>query len=119
MKTADVLVTTAPALDYVCDDTSDPLAPGPAALATAGLGAAGAPLNTPDPNDLAGATVAPIALDEHVQSFTLPTPVTPQAFKQSLAGAFVAPAPASQLVQQVTLHLENVTSLVPTPAYDV
>lgn len=120
MRTADVLVTTAPALDYEYDDTADPLAPGVGAFVAAGPGGAGAPLKTPDPNDLVGATVTPIALDEHVQTFTLPTPVTPQAFKQSAApGAFVAPAPASQLVQQVTLHLENVTSLAPTPVYDV
>lgn len=122
MRSADVLNLSAPALDYSYQDTSDPLAAAPRAMAV-GAPAKGGPtgptMTTPH-LDLVGATMAPIQLGDQVLHVRLPTPVTPQDFKAAASpGARVAQEPASALVQQVILQLENVTSTAIAPTYDV
>jgi tyrosinase len=124
MKTAEVLATTAPALDYSYDDTSDPLAAvAPAAASAAAFGAGG---GTPvaDTGELVGATVAPILLDSGVARVDVPTPVTPEAFAMSRASSAAAAAaaaggPPSALVRRVILQLEHVTSSATAPTYDL
>ena len=51
---------------------------------------------------------------------TVPTPVTPHAFRSAIERrAIAATATARQLVQHVTLQLEQVTSSDVAPTYDV
>ncbi len=130
MRTIDVLNLAAPALDYTYDDLTDPLAVVPIAVVggipggtgpggtTGGTG--GLPPMNPLQRDLVGATIAPVVLGAQVEHVDVPTPVTPLAFAQSVAPQGIAPTgPPSQLIQQVMLQLENVTSSAQAPAYDV
>lgn len=114
MITSDVLDLTAAALDYSYEDVSDPLA------IPAAIEAPPAAMSSSRPNELVGATLAPVALDDQLRHAVLPTPVTPQAFAADGAPGGILPvAPPSQLVQRVTLKLEHVTSTVHSPTYDV
>jgi hypothetical protein len=77
------------------------------------------PVNPPQ-QELVGATRSADHLGDQITHVTLPTPVTPHAFR-SARDKKAAPATASakQLVQQVTLQLEQVTSSDVAPTYDV
>jgi|HubBroStandDraft_6_1064221.scaffolds.fasta_scaffold35697_4 tyrosinase len=137
MQTADVLNLADPLLDYTYSDTSCPIAfrvtrPGPGAPAPAGPAApappgpgaiavaASATQMTAPQHELVGATRSAVRLGDQVAHVDIPTPVTPHAF--SLAAGNQVPAaaaPARQLVQNVTLQLEQVTSSDVAPTYDV
>lgn len=70
--------------------------------------------------DLVGATRSAVRLDNQMQNVTVPTPVTPRAFR--VAASHTTPpltARARQMVQRVTLHLEQVVSSNTAPTYDV
>jgi len=114
MRTLDVLSLAAPVLDYTYEDLTDPLTQLQGFVVPAAPPPSGAA-------DLVGATTTAVHLTDHVEHVAVPTPVSPAAFRRAGApDAFVAPgAPASQLVQQVTLVLDNVTSDATGPTYDV
>ncbi len=70
--------------------------------------------------ELVGATPSAVHLGDQITHITLPTPVTPHAFRSARdKRAVPATATAKQLVQHVTLHLEQVTSSDVAPTYDV
>jgi tyrosinase len=129
MRTADVLSLTAPMLDYKYSDASCPIAfsaPGPGPIVPTPTGPVAATptgigtLMTALPRELVGATLSAVRLGDKVAHFPLPTPVTPQAFR--FAADKAAPSQSAmtrQLVNQVTLHLEQVTSTDVAPTYDV
>jgi len=120
MRTIDVLDTTVAALDYRYEDDTCPVpfrapppGPGPAPLGTSVSAMAA---NTPE---LVGATLSAVKLGDQVAHVELPTPVTPRAFSAA-SGRRPAPlASARQLVEHVTLQLENVISHDLAPTYDV
>ena len=135
MQTADVLNLAAPLLDYRYSDATcpapfkvpgpgltSPIHPGAAALSGPGtLATAGMriPVSTLQ-QELVGATPSAVHLGDQVTQVTLPTPVTPHAFRSARdMGAVPATATAKQLVQHVTLQLEQVTSSDVAPTYDV
>lgn len=134
MRTADVLSLTAPLLDYYYTDETCPVAfrvhrpapgsPGPGAAApigpgTPGITGIGSPM-IPIQHELVGATLSAVRLGNQVENVDVPTPVSPQAFRFAADKRMPPPtAKARQLVQQVTLHLENVTSNDVAPTYDV
>jgi len=136
MSAADVLSLTDPRLDYKYSDTVCPTpfktaGPTPVAAAPTGSGPSGSGRPTgPSPAgggasmtlsqpDLVGATRAPVLLSDQPQEVTVPTPVTPHAFRLAAGGAAPPTASASQLVRRVTLHLEQVKSSDTAPTYDV
>jgi tyrosinase len=137
MQTADVLNLTAPQLDYKYSDASCPAAfkvspPGAVAAAPIHPGAptppgpiVPAPITTGSPmttfqQELVGATLSAVRLGDQASHVTLPTPITPHAFRSALDKKMApATATAKQLVQHVTLHLEQVTSTDVAPTYDV
>lgn len=136
MRTAQVLNLTDPLLDYKYTDASCPtrfkvtrpptipsVPIAPAATTPAGPIISGPTvarqMATPQ-HELVGATLSAVRLDDQIIDVPLPTPVTPHDFR--FAADKVAPAAtaaAHQLVQNVTLHLEQVTSSDVSPAYDV
>lgn len=137
MRTEDVLDLTAPLLDYKYSDASCPgafkvIRPGAVAAAPTGPGAP-APVGPVAPTsigsrnpmttlqrELAGATLSAVHLGDQVSHVTVPTPVTPHAFRLAAGtGAPPATATAKQLVQNVILQLEQVTSTDVAPTYDV
>jgi hypothetical protein len=70
--------------------------------------------------ELVGATLSAVRLGDQVTHVTLPTPITPHAFRSAADKKTPPPtATAKQLVQHVTLHLEHVTSTDVAPTYDV
>jgi tyrosinase len=70
--------------------------------------------------ELVGATRSAVNLGDQVAHVTLPTPVTPRAFRSALDKRMApATATARQLVQHVILQLEQVTSSDVAPTYDV
>jgi hypothetical protein len=76
-------------------------------------------VSTPQ-QELVGATRSAVHLGDQVLQVTLPTPVTPHAFRLARDNkAAPANATAKQLVQRVTLQLEQVTSSDVAPTYDV
>ncbi|MGH7136216.1 MAG: hypothetical protein ACREHD_10785 [Pirellulales bacterium] len=76
-------------------------------------------MTLPQP-DLVGATHIAVQLDARMQHVTVPTPITPRAFRRAASNiTFPATAKARQIVQRVTLHLEQVTSTSTAPTYDV
>ena len=135
MRTADVLNLADPLLDYRYSDVTCP-APfkvagaGPAAPIHPGTPAPPGP-GTPAPagmripvstlqQELVGATRSAVHLGDQITQVTLPTPVTPRAFRLARDKyAVPATATARQLVQHVTLQLEQVTSSDVAPTYDV
>jgi tyrosinase len=129
MRTADVLNLAAPKLDYRYSDASCPIAfrvtrAGPGAPAPIGpVAAAPAGVGTPMTalqRELVGATLSAVRLGDQVTHVTLPTPITPHAFRSAADKKTPPPtATAKQLVQHVTLHLEHVTSTDVAPTYDV
>lgn len=133
MRTNDVLSLTAPLLDYSYADASCPApfkvtSPGPGRPVTFGPGGSGtpgppggigAPMTNPQ-RDLVGATLSAVQLDDQVAKITVPTPVTPVAFRSAIDKRPQSPtARASQLLQSVTLQLEQVTSSDVAPTYDI
>ena len=130
MKTTDILNLTAPLLDYRYSDATCP-----AAFKTGTIGAiAGGPVFPGAPiapgrtgtsmgplqQELVGATPSAVRLGDQVFDVIVPTPVTPHAFRAALDGKTPpVTATAKQLVQHVTLHLEQVTSNDVAPTYDV
>jgi tyrosinase len=137
MRSVDVLNLSAPQLDYKYSDATCPAAfkgssPGVVAAAPVRPGAPVPPgPSVPGPvtmvspmtafqQELVGATVSAVHLGDQVSHVTLPTPVTPHAFRSALdKSAPPAIATTRQLVQRVTLHLEQVTSTDVAPTYDV
>jgi hypothetical protein len=142
MQTADVLSLTAALLDYSYADASCPIAfkvaaPGPGGPAAFGPGGPVGPGNPGAPSspvppggigtpmtthqgELVGATLSAVNLGDKVARINLPTPVTPFAFRRAIDR--VNPplsAKSNQLVQNVTLQLEQVTSTDVAPTYDV
>ncbi len=123
MATYQVLDTTAPNLNYRYDDTSDPLSHG-GVISNAAAAPPSITSAMPQPTpELVGATSEPLVLDAQVRHAAIPTPVTPQMFRSSMPGAApvaaLASQPPSQLVEQVVLQLEHVTSSGHAPIYDV
>ena len=135
MRTADVLNLAAPLLDYRYSDATcpapfkvpgpgpaapihpgAPTLPGPGAPAPAGMGSH---MSTPQ-QELVGATPSAVHLGDQVTDVTLPTPVTPHAFRSARdKRAALATETTEELVQHVTLQLEQVTSSDVAPTYDV
>ena len=129
MRSADVLHPTAPLLDYGYADATCPIpfqVVHPVPTAALGIGPGGPipsgsakPMTTPQP-ELVGATLSAVQLEDQVAHVAVPTPVTPHAFRSATAStALSLNATARQLVQNVTLHLEQVTSSDVAPTYDV
>ena len=125
MRTNDVLSLASPLLDYTYEDASCPVpfrvAPsGPSpVLSAAPLGGFGATMAA-NPLELVGATLSAVRLGNQVEHVSLPTPVTPHAFRLAAGMRSISPmATARQLVDHVTLKLENVTSTDIAPTYDV
>ncbi len=126
LRTADVLNLTAPLLDYKYEDATCPvpfrvLPPGPLPVfSVAPLGGSGMPTMAANQPELVGATLSAIRLGDQVAHVSLPTPVTPRSFRLASGVRSVSPlATARQLVDHVTLQLENVTSTDVAPTYDV
>ncbi len=134
MTTMDVLNLTAPQLDYKYADAVCPAPfkvtgplPGPFGPAASGTGAGtAAPVVRGVTNmattlpDLVGATPTHVVLGNRTLNVAVKTPVTPNAFR--LAASRVAHplnTAARQIVQRVTLQLEQVTSSDTSPTYDV
>jgi tyrosinase len=121
MRTFQVL--NAASLGYGYDDTSDPIARGAVAAAAAAPPPSATAMPQPPAPELVGATGEPVVLDAQIQHVAVPTPVPPHVFRSSMPGAApvaaLASQPPSQLVQQVVLQLENVTSAGHAPIYDV
>jgi tyrosinase len=129
MLTSDVLNLAAPLLDYKYSDATCPIAftitrpaaavPGPSGPGAAAPVGIGAPM-TANQSELVGATLSAVRLDDQVAHVDLPTPITPRAFHLAVAkSAPPATATARQLVDRVTLHLDQVTSSDVAPTYDV
>ena len=137
MTSANVLSLTAPVLDYKYTDAVCPVpfktagspsiaaapispsAPGPKGP-TAPVPIGGGTTMMLSQPDLVGATHSAVRLGQQPLNVKIPTPITPRAFR--LAASNIAPASsarARQLVQRVTLHLEQVTSSDTSPTYDV
>jgi hypothetical protein len=71
-------------------------------------------------HELVGATLSAVHLGDQIAHVTLPTPVTPHAFRSAVdKKAPLATATAQQLLQRVTLQLDQVTSADVAPTYDV
>lgn len=132
MVSDDVLTLGRSPVDYVYDDTSDPLpAPAlPSGLAAAGAGGAsggaagaggtsGGAAGGGSMAELVGATSTPIRLEAAMQHVELPTPVSPQEFRYKGSPPAGLAKPDSQLVERVILQLEHVTSKAKSPVYDV
>lgn len=136
MRTADVLSLTDPLLDYRYSDATCPAPfkvgpPGPITAVPVHPGAptpsgsvapAPAPMGSPMSTlqqELVGATRSAVHLGDLVTDVTVPTPVTPHAFRYGMRRAAPTPATAGPLVQHVTLQLEQVTSSDVAPTYDV
>ncbi|HEV3146299.1 MAG TPA: tyrosinase family protein [Gemmataceae bacterium] len=125
MRTADVLNISSPQLDYKYSDASCPVpfkvqrAGVPTAALTPAPSGGGKPM-APSQPELVGATLSATRLSDQVAHVSVPTPITPSTF-HAAAGRGVPPitAKASQLVQHVSLHLEQVTSSDVAPTYDV
>jgi tyrosinase len=137
MRTTDVLDLTTPLLDYSYSDATcpapfkvgppgpispapirpgGPTPPGPVAPSPAPIVSLMGPLQ----QELAGATRAALHLGDQVAEVTLPTPVTPHAFRAAVDRKPVAAtATPRQLLQHITLQLEQVTSSDVAPTYDV
>ena len=137
MRASDVLSLTAPLLDYKYTDTvcpvpfktagppptsgvpSHPIAPGPSGP-TAPVPIGGGPTMTLYQPDLVGATHSAVRLGSQTQNVTVPTPITPRAFRLAASNITLPlTARARQIVQRVTLHLEQVISTNTAPTYDV
>jgi tyrosinase len=137
MNSVDVLILTAPLLDYKYTDSVCPVpfkTPSPPPMAAVPIGPIGPgpggpsapvptgggatmPLSQPD---LVGATHSAVRLGNQTQDVTVPTPITPRAFRQATSNiTFPLTARARQMVQRVTLHLEQVLSTNTAPTYDV
>jgi tyrosinase len=70
--------------------------------------------------ELVGATRSAVHLGDQVADVTVPTPVTPHAFRSAIdRRAVSATATARQLVEHVILQLEQVTSSDVAPTYGV
>lgn len=70
--------------------------------------------------ELIGATHSSVHLGDQAIAVRVPTPVTPHAFRLATGTRAVSPmAPVRQLVQHVTLQLEQVTSSDVAPTYDI
>ena len=125
MTTADVLNISAPQLDYKYSDATCPVpfkvkrAGAPTAALTPVPSGGGAPM-APSQPELVGATLSATRLGDQVAHVSVPTPITPHAFHAAAGKGTLPPtAKASQLVQHVSLHLEQVTSSDVAPTYDV
>ncbi len=137
MRTEDVLDLTDPLLDYQYSDATCPAPfkvgpPDPVPAAPVRPGAptpSGTSAPTPYPmgipmatiqQELVGATRSAVHLGDQTAEFTVPTPVTPHKFRSAIDKRAASPtATARQLVQHVTLQLEQVTSSDVAPTYDV
>lgn len=137
MRTADVLNLADPLLDYRYADATCPAPfkvgpPGPVTAAPAPPGVptpsgpvAPAPVPTVTAmttlqQELVGATRSAVHLGDQQVHVTVPTPVTPHAFRSAIQKKAVpATATARQLIQHVILQLEQVTSSDVAPTYDV
>jgi tyrosinase len=70
--------------------------------------------------ELVGATPSAVHLGDQAIQVIVPTPVTPHAFRSARDKTAAPPtATAKQLVEHVTLQLEQVTSRDVAPTYDV
>jgi tyrosinase len=123
MTTRQVLDTREPLLDYQYEDETCPVpfhvGPQPAGPAAASPSVASTPMSANQP-ELVGATRSAVQLGGQVEHVSLPTPVTPRAFAAAagVRGVTSLSTPR-QLVDHVTLRLENVTSSDVAPTYDV
>jgi tyrosinase len=124
MQTQDVLDTRVSPLEYIYQDATCPtkfkVAGQPARQGRASAAPTGGIDMSALERELVGATRTAVHLGGEKAEVSLPTPVTPRAFRSTRDRAAVPEhATAQELVQHVTLHLEQVTSVDVAPTYDV